>query len=156
MAKKTNKNSGSRGLHVNVKTAAKRSNSSVRWLARQLNDPYVTKAKAEGYRRLIEACGQDAAVGPTLLLIEQLPKLVEQQVKAVQGLKIDKITVWDQGTGGSGRNATADFLSGMIGSLPRLHELASQAGIELPPALGRLARTDAAPSAKAAQEPPKT
>jgi 23S rRNA (uridine2552-2'-O)-methyltransferase len=50
MAKKTNKNSGSRGLHVNVKTAAKRSNSSVRWLARQLNDPYVTKAKAEGYR----------------------------------------------------------------------------------------------------------
>lgn len=50
MAKKPNKNSGSRGLHVNVKTAAKRSNSSVRWLARQLNDPYVAKAKAEGYR----------------------------------------------------------------------------------------------------------
>jgi len=116
----------------------------------------VMEAKAEGYRKLIEACGTDAAVGPTLLLIEQLPKLVEQQVKAVQGLKIDKITVWDQGTGGSGRNATADFLSGMIGSLPRLHELASQAGIELPPALGRLARTDAAPGAKAAQEPPKT
>ncbi len=48
--KKPNKKSGSRGLHVNVKTAAKRSNSSARWLARQLNDPYVTKAKQEGYR----------------------------------------------------------------------------------------------------------
>ncbi len=48
--KKINKKSGSRGLHVNVKTAKKRSNSSARWLARQLNDPYVAKAKAEGYR----------------------------------------------------------------------------------------------------------
>jgi flotillin len=98
----------------------------------------VMEAKAEGYRKLIEAAGKDPAVGPTLLLIEQLPKLVEQQVKAVQGLKIDKITVWDQGTSSTGRNATADFVSGLIGSLPRLHELAQQAGIELPPALGKL------------------
>lgn len=98
----------------------------------------VMEAKAEGYRRLIEACGQDAAVGPTLLLIEQLPKLVDAQVKAVQNLKIDKITVWDTGAGASGRNTTADFVSGLVGSLPRLHELAAQAGIELPPALGKL------------------
>jgi 23S rRNA (uridine2552-2'-O)-methyltransferase len=48
--KKPDKKSGSRGLHVNVKTAKKRSNSSARWLARQLNDPYVAKARAEGYR----------------------------------------------------------------------------------------------------------
>ncbi|MBD3729653.1 MAG: RlmE family RNA methyltransferase [Sphingomonadales bacterium] len=33
-----------------VKTARKRSASSTRWLARQLNDPYVKQAKAEGYR----------------------------------------------------------------------------------------------------------
>jgi 23S rRNA (uridine2552-2'-O)-methyltransferase len=45
-----NKNSGSRGLSVRVKTAKKRSNSSARWLQRQLNDPYVAKAKAAGYR----------------------------------------------------------------------------------------------------------
>lgn len=50
MTKKTDKKSGSRGLHVTVKTAKKRSNSSARWLARQLNDPYVAKARAEGYR----------------------------------------------------------------------------------------------------------
>ncbi|CAG1001717.1 Inner membrane protein YqiK [Phycisphaerales bacterium] len=100
----------------------------------------VLEAKAEGYRKLIEACGTDGAVGPTLLLIEKLPELVREQVKAVQGLKIDKITVWDQGTGsnGTGRNATADFVSGLIGTLPRLHELANQAGIELPSALGRV------------------
>jgi len=33
-----------------VKTAKKRKTSSTRWLERQLNDPYVDKAKAEGYR----------------------------------------------------------------------------------------------------------
>ncbi|MGH7132073.1 MAG: flotillin family protein [Phycisphaerales bacterium] len=99
----------------------------------------VMEAKAEGYRKLIEACGSDPAVGPTLLLIEQLPHLVEAQVKAIQGLKIDKITVWDSGvTGPDGRNATAGFLSGLIGSLPRLHELANQAGIQLPGVLGKL------------------
>ncbi len=99
----------------------------------------VMEAKAEGYRRLIEACGSDPAVGPTLLLIEQLPKLVEAQVQAIKGLKIDKITVWDSGTNSAtGRNATADFLSGMIGSLPKLHELANQAGIKLPAALGEV------------------
>ena len=33
-----------------VKTARRRSNSSTRWLQRQLNDPYVQKAKRVGYR----------------------------------------------------------------------------------------------------------
>jgi hypothetical protein len=59
----------------------------------------VLEAKAEGYRKLIEACGQDAAVGPTLLLIEKLPELVAEQVKAIQNVKIDKITVWDRARG---------------------------------------------------------
>ncbi len=98
----------------------------------------VLEAKAEGYRRLIEACGSQPQVGPTLLLIEQLPKLVAEQVKAIQNLKIDKITVWDSGMNSNGRSTTADFLSGFVGSLPRLHELALQAGIELPHALGRV------------------
>lgn len=33
-----------------LRTAKKRSTSSARWLTRQLNDPYVRKAKADGYR----------------------------------------------------------------------------------------------------------
>jgi 23S rRNA (uridine2552-2'-O)-methyltransferase len=33
-----------------VRTAKKRTASQVRWLERQLNDPYVKQAKAEGYR----------------------------------------------------------------------------------------------------------
>ncbi|MCK0138672.1 RlmE family RNA methyltransferase [Aliiroseovarius sp. F47248L] len=41
---------GQRDLTVKVKTARGRTNSSTRWLQRQLNDPYVARAKAEGFR----------------------------------------------------------------------------------------------------------
>lgn len=41
---------GAGGGRTRVKTARNRSAQSTRWLARQLNDPYVKKAKAEGYR----------------------------------------------------------------------------------------------------------
>ncbi len=39
-----------RGLHVRVKTARGRRTSSQAWLQRQLNDPYVAQAKAQGWR----------------------------------------------------------------------------------------------------------
>ncbi|MEM9708869.1 MAG: RlmE family RNA methyltransferase [Pseudomonadota bacterium] len=41
---------GARDLRVKVKTARGRKLSSTRWLERQLNDPYVRRAKEEGYR----------------------------------------------------------------------------------------------------------
>lgn len=53
MVNKPTKNTSGRGqrdLTVKVKTARGRSLSSTRWLQRQLNDPYVKKAKTEGYR----------------------------------------------------------------------------------------------------------
>lgn len=41
---------GTRDLRVRVKTAKGRKLSSTRWLERQLNDPYVARARREGYR----------------------------------------------------------------------------------------------------------
>src|SRR6056297_3063992 len=49
MTKKTS-GRGQRELKVKVKTARGRKLSSTLWLQRQLNDPYVRKAKAEGFR----------------------------------------------------------------------------------------------------------
>lgn len=49
----TGKNTSGRGqreLKVKVKSARGRKLSSTRWLQRQLNDPYVKRAQAEGYR----------------------------------------------------------------------------------------------------------
>jgi flotillin len=118
-----------------------------RYLAEAEGTQKVLEAKAMGYRKLVEACGSHPQIAPTLLMIEHLPQIVSEQVKAIQNLKIDKITVWD--SGGSGRNGigkggtTADFLSSLIGSLPAMHELAQQAGIELPDVLGRVQKGDA-------------
>jgi len=41
---------GGRSLKTKVRTARKRSLSSTLWLTRQLNDPYVAKARREGFR----------------------------------------------------------------------------------------------------------
>ena len=49
MAKKSS-GRGQRDLKVKVKSARGRKLSSTRWLERQLNDPYVRRANAEGYR----------------------------------------------------------------------------------------------------------
>jgi 23S rRNA (uridine2552-2'-O)-methyltransferase len=46
----TDKAGGRRQLKVRVKTARQRKASSTRWLERQLNDPYVARARDEGYR----------------------------------------------------------------------------------------------------------
>ncbi len=50
MKQRSTRSSGRGGMRVRVKTAKGRGTSSTRWLARQLNDPYVRDAKAKGYR----------------------------------------------------------------------------------------------------------
>ena len=105
----------------------------------------VLDAKASGYENLIRVCGDRKDLAPALLLIEKLPELVSEQVKAIQNLKIDKVTVWDSGTNGKdGSGSTANFLRGLIGSLPPIHELAQQAGIDLPEVLGKVKEPKAA------------
>lgn len=99
----------------------------------------ILDAKAEGYRNLIAACGEAPDMAPTLLMIEKIQEVVAEQVKAIQNLQIDKITVWDGGRGGAeGGSATSNFLSSLMGSLPAMHELAAQAGIKLPQYLGKV------------------
>jgi 23S rRNA (uridine2552-2'-O)-methyltransferase len=48
--KKPTSGRGERDLFVRVKTARGRTMSSTKWLQRQLNDPYVKRAKADGFR----------------------------------------------------------------------------------------------------------
>jgi flotillin len=99
----------------------------------------ILTKKAAGFRDLIETCG-GAGGAQNMLITEQLPNLVREQVSAISNLKIDKITVWDGGKNGSGKTGTAEFLSGIISALPPLHELARNAGLDLPTYLGELQR----------------
>ncbi|MDR1236118.1 MAG: hypothetical protein LBJ96_03860 [Holosporaceae bacterium] len=104
----------------------------------------VLEAKAEGYNRLISMCGEKPELATSLLMIEKIEDIVSKQVEAIKNIKIDKITVWDGGSGGQGGSTTANFMKDLIKSLPAVHELAAQAGVELPPILGKVgAETEA-------------
>jgi 23S rRNA (uridine2552-2'-O)-methyltransferase len=50
MTQRSGKTTPPRGLAVAVRTAKGRTGASQRWLARQLNDPYVQAAKQQGWR----------------------------------------------------------------------------------------------------------
>ncbi|MBN1501297.1 MAG: flotillin family protein [Spirochaetes bacterium] len=95
----------------------------------------ILDAKSKGYRELVAASGNQAKDAATLLLVEKLEEIVKLQTEAIKNIKIDKITVWDSGNGEKG--STANFLSGMIKSLPALHDVAEMAGIDLPDYLGK-------------------
>ena len=73
-----------------------------------------------------------------LLLLEKLPELVKTQVEAIKGIKIDQVTVWDSGaTAPNGKGSTANFLSGLMKSVPPLSELFDMAGLDLPEYLAK-------------------
>ena len=98
----------------------------------------VLTKQAEGYDRMIKAAGGDATKAYTLLLLEKLPELVKTQVDAIKGINIDKVTVWDNGGGAEdGKTSTANFLSGLMKSIPPLGELFDQAGLSLPEYLAK-------------------
>lgn len=105
----------------------------------------VLSGKAKGFKDLIATC--EGPLGAQQMLItELLPQLVHEQVQAISGLHIDKITVWDSGAGADGKGSTAGFLSGLAGSVPPLHELARNVGVELPEYLGKLDEEKARPA----------
>ena len=98
----------------------------------------VLTKQAEGYDRMIKAAGGDATKAYTLLLLEKLPELVKTQVDAIKGINIDKVTAWDNGGGAAdGKTSTANFLSGLMKSIPPLNELFDQAGLSLPDYLAK-------------------
>jgi flotillin len=96
------------------------------------------EARAAGFKTLVDAAGGDAKAALQLLMIDILPSLVDAQVEAIKNIQIDKITVWDSGSSDkNGNNGLAGFLRNLGGALPPLHELAKQAGVELPEILGK-------------------
>jgi len=94
----------------------------------------ILTKQAEGYAQVVKAAGGDPTKAFQLLLIEKLPELVKTQVEAVKNIKIDKITVWDSGNGSSenGNSTTANFVSGMMKTVPPLNDLFNMAGLNLP------------------------
>jgi 23S rRNA (uridine2552-2'-O)-methyltransferase len=74
-SRKSRSPGAARDLKQRVKTARGRKTSSTRWLARQLNDPYVAEAKRQGLRsraafKLIEIDDRYALLKPGALVLD--------------------------------------------------------------------------------------
>ncbi|MEM9400277.1 MAG: SPFH domain-containing protein [Verrucomicrobiota bacterium] len=109
--------------------------------AEAIGQQAILSRKAAGISDLVRASGGNPELASLLMVTEQLPNLIAEQVKAISNLKIDSVTVWDSGSGNgseNGKGSTAQFLSGLAGALPPLHELTRNAGVKLPEYLGKV------------------
>lgn len=94
----------------------------------------VLSKQAMGFQKLVEAAGNNSKDAILFMIADKLPELVRTQVEAIKNLKIDKVTVWDSGNAGpDGKSSqTANFLSGLLKSIPPLDDIFKSAGMELP------------------------
>lgn len=106
----------------------------------------ILTKQAAGYDKMVQAAGGDANKAYMLLLLEKLPELVKTQVEAVKGVNIDHVTVWDSGNNGDGKGSTANFVSGLMKSVPPLSDLFDLAGMNLPEYLGKKSSVEDATS----------
>ena len=93
----------------------------------------ILTKQAQGLQQIVKASGDNPRDAVLLLIADKLPELVRLQTEAIKNIKIDKLTVWDGGTGtGEGKTSTANFISGLYKSVPPLQEIFNLAGMDLP------------------------
>ena len=97
----------------------------------------ILSKQANGLGLVVEAAGGEANDALRLLLADKMEELMRIQVDAIKNIKIDKVTVWDSQSGSDKTPATANFLSGMLKSIPPMNDLFKQAGMDLPDYLGK-------------------
>ena len=97
----------------------------------------ILKKQAAGFAEIVQSAGGDPDAALKLLIADKLEELMKVQVDAIKNIKIDKVTVWDGGQNADGKTSTANFISGMMKSVPPLEEVFSMAGMELPSLLGK-------------------
>ncbi|MBP5416390.1 MAG: flotillin family protein [Clostridiales bacterium] len=99
----------------------------------------ILSKQAAGFEKIVAAAGGDAKNAMMLMLADKMEDLMKIQVEAIRDLKIDKVTVWDSGngTGADGKSSTANFISGLMKSVPPMNEIFEMAGMNLPEFLGK-------------------
>ena len=97
----------------------------------------ILTKQAQGLDQIVKAAGNDPKDAVLLLISDKLPELVKMQTDAIKNIKIDKVTVWENGNGGDGKSSTAGFVSGLYKAVPPLKDIFDMAGMDLPNYLGK-------------------
>lgn len=93
--------------------------------------------QAQGFKSIVDAAGGSANDAVMMMISDKLENLVKTQVEAIKNLKIDKVTVWDSGSGKDGASSTSNFVSSLMKSIPPMNEIFNMAGLQLPEYLGK-------------------
>lgn len=115
----------------------------------------ILSKQAEGFNKMVEAAGSaDKAV--QMMIADKFDRLLEIQVEAIKNIKIDKVTVWDNGSNDNGSTSTGNFMKGLFGMLPPMTELFKQAGSEIPAVFqGSAQKAEAEKNIENTKEPKK-
>ena len=80
---------------------------------------------------MVEAANGDPQSAIGYLMIDKLNGLAEIQTNAIKDLEIDKVVVYDNGSG----KGVGNFVQGLYGMMPQLNDFLQQSGMSLPEAL---------------------
>ena len=92
----------------------------------------VLTKQAAGLDEIVKAAGNNSKDAVLLLIADKLPELVKTQAEAIKNIKIDKVTVWENGGSKDGKSSTSNFISGMYKAVPPLQEMFNMAGMDFP------------------------
>lgn len=98
--------------------------------------------QASGLAEIVKAAGGNADDALKLMLTDKMEDLLRIQVDSIKNIKFDKITVWDGGNTADGKGSTANFLSGLMKSIPPMNDMFDMAGMKLPEYLGEKKETE--------------
>ena len=87
--------------------------------------------QADGFDKLVKAANGNPQSAINFLMIDKLAELTAIQTSAIKDLDIDKVVVYDNGSG----KGVSNFVQGLYGMMPQLNDFLSQSGMTLPDAL---------------------
>jgi flotillin len=102
----------------------------------------ILAKKAEGLRRIVEACGGSQQAFQ-MMMLEHLDAMVQASAQAISNIKFDKVIVWEGGGGngnGHGGSQTSQFLQNLAKVMPPMMQVMKDiGGVEMPEYLARIA-----------------
>ena len=102
-----------------------------KYMAQAKGQEELLTKQAEGFKKLVDAANGDPQSAIGYLMIDKLTEMAEIQTSAIKDLDIDKVVVYDNGSG----QGVSNFVQGLYGIMPQLNDFLEQSGMSLPEAL---------------------
>ncbi len=104
-----------------------------KYMAQAKGQEELLTKQAEGFNKLVEAANGDPQSAIGYLMVDKLTELATIQTSAIKDLDIDKVVVYDNGSG----KGVTNFVQGLYSMMPQLSDFLQQSGMSLPDALVR-------------------